>query len=277
MTGGYYVFRNAAGRLLKVVAPSLLAENADLAKALLPVPPEDCPAYEASFPEEARYAFSREARAWIFYPSRLDRMMTRFSVVDGKWWVEKRIFSRAAHPYGGRFVQLELPPAPVWRGRCFVEDGVMKEKDLRRFFDLLLKTFSLKDGLLPENAFDAVPRNCIVEDDGTVRFYDLEYAMPGGVPLSFLVYRTLKADVVRGGSRRSRRRRLQAAYEDWCGRLSVPPEFVRDERLSKAFKRFMTGGWRRRTVAGLLSLCPSRKLRARLSWWSDRVAPPVML
>lgn len=263
----YYVFRNAAGRILKILTRSLVSGNPALAAELSPVPLDALEPYAVG--PEAPVAFGADERAILFYPAKDDAVRTVFGETDGVWWVEKRVDGSFRARVRSGFFQRALPRTALSKGeKPFSGDRPATDAAVLDYFGRLFAAFPVRDGLLPSEAVDALPRNCLVDEEGKTAFFDLEYGHEGGIRASFLVYRALKMDIL---PRQGRPKRdLPVAYRSWCERLGLAPAFAEDEKLSRELKLLFAGGLRRRVASALLSLVPSRRFRERRAWWSDR-------
>lgn len=288
MSAALYAFFNAAGRPLRVVGRPLIDREPVLAARLLPVPAEPGALEAHRLPEGHPLARAlapgaeRGEAAWLFYPAKRDRVRTVFFFRDGACLVRKDVLSRARRPASCPFSQRALPPGPIYPGHPVADDLARParardwdaaERVLARFFRALTERFPPDGrGLLPPETLDAVPRNCLADDAGRYFFFDLEYAMRGGVPLSYLVYSAVKADVASRLPKKERPAVVARLYGALCGRLSLEPRMGRDAAIARALKAFNTGSLRRRVCSALLSLLPVKRWRERLCWWSDRVA-----
>ena len=285
-TETFYVFRNAAGRLLRVLSTRLFVENPGLAEALTPVSRNVLPRFAEPSGSETSAVFRTRAAngeiAWIFYPPRRDCVETVFSS-DGKTIrVEKRVLHRAHRWFGCRFRQRALPPEPLIHGdpvapamkaairSCEFDRAFVL---LESYFRTLIAQFPLdSNGRLPPDLVDAVPRNAIKDESGRLQLFDQEYERTGGVRLSFLIYRAIKMDLLFHLPKKQRGAILfRFHYETLCKTFGVPPVFRTDERESKALKRFTSSSPWRIPVKLFLMFLPKR-LQKRLTWWDGQVA-----
>lgn len=286
-TPALYVFFNAAGRPLRAVSEMLLRRRPGLAQSLSPVPVAELPRYALPLDEDLHAELFRRADkgevAWIFYPTRRDKVETVFSFRGDVCLVEKRVLHRAWRGPGCRFRQLALPPEPLAKGVSvnlpiaeFVKGGNWKDAfdKLETFFRLLLAAFPLDArGCLPPNMVDALPRNAVINESGALQFFDLEYERKSGVPLSFLIYRALRMDMLFRLPKTQRRNiAFRKEYGEMCRRLGVAPRFSADAHESKALKRFTSSSPWRLPLKIVFAVFP-RSLRRRLAWWD---ATPIL-
>lgn len=280
-----YAFFNAAGEPLRVISQTLIDREPNLAARLLPVSPDAASLAPYRLPPDSprccRFAALCETNevAWIFYPAKLDRVVTAFSFRKGVCCVEKRVLNRARRPVGCPYRQREIPPEPLVPGapvsemlKPFVEarDWASVETTLERFFKALLAAFPLDaKGMFPSCTLDAVPRNCMLDEKGVYRFFDLEYDLAGGVPPTYPLFSGLKADVVRLLPKSERDATLRNLYAALCMHLGLTPQFDKDAAIALGLKRFNTESTERTFRVALLSLIPVKRWRRRWMWWSD--------
>jgi len=287
-TETFYVFRNATGRLLRVLSARLFDENPSLAAALAPVSRDELPRFVEPPGSETCAVFRNRAAkgeiAWIFYPARRDRVETVFSSDGTTIRVEKRVLHRARRWFDRRFRQRALSPEPLTHGEPVARamEAAMRTGDFDRafalleaFFRTLTAQFPLDaNACLPSTLVDAVPRNAMRDETGRLQLFDQEYERRGGVRLSFLIYRAIKMDLLFHLPKKQRRSiPFRLRYETLCRALGVPPAFCADERESKALKRFTSSSPWRIPVKLFLVLLPKR-FRKRLMWWDSAVATP---
>jgi len=291
MTPTFYAFHNRAGRLLRAVSQTLVEGKPDLARILVTpaVSLDGLAPYrvEPGSALHARFAAGAQAGevAWLFYPAKRDRVETVFSVHDGVWCVEKRVHRRCRRLLPTRFRQRALPREPLLQmdGTLPAEtlreavargdwDGV--EAALERFLSGVRAAFpEARSDLLPEHALDAVPRNCLVDADGRHRFFDLEYDLIGGVPLSYLLYSALKADVVSHLPKHARDARLESLYNAVCRRLGLTPALARDRKTARSLKAFTSHSPARFLTSLLMAVVPVKSWRQTLMWWDTAIRP----
>jgi hypothetical protein len=283
----FYAFYNRAGRLLRAVSHELILGNPDLAKNLFP---HDVPIHLLSsfrVPEGSSLYVNLQARAkngeiaWIFYPSKRDRIETVFSLHDGVYYVEKKILKRAWRLLPGKFRQRVLPREPLQQGKLLGErfrllvqngDWPAVSNELNSFLRALTATFpQQKHGILPAHTVDAIPRNCIVDLEGCYHFFDLEYEMIGGCNLTYILYSAVKADIVSHLPKQERDSRLLELYTEACRAFNLSPIFNRDKRTARQLKAFNTRSPARLFMKIFLAIIPVKAWRARLMWWDTAV------
>ena len=277
-----FAVRNKAGRLLVAWTDAFPKLDPELAAKVVPVPLDTPARYREDPSRKEIRKLVNAARAgecaWIFYPSKCDDVRTVFFVKDDRLFVKKVVLERRRRIGAQRFVQRELPPVPIYKGEsvadrlrplAIAKDYSGVERELVAFFDELLRIYPpIGDGILPDCAFDAIPQNCIVDSEGRYNFFDLEYDMVGGVPLSYLIFRSVCTTVVQA----VRGKRL--GYDYWRSVRDVAShygvEVKEDEclKINAAVKRFNTTGMRRLLTNIWLSLIPVRAWRLRFCWWS---------
>lgn len=288
MTPVFYAFRNRAGRLLRAISGVLLEGNPALARNLLPdaLRPDALAPYRVPErgPLYARLLAGHRAGevAWLYYPAKRDRVETVFSCHDGVWCVEKRVLRRCPRGKGCRFRQRALPREPLLRGELLGErfrrlaearawDALRVE--IERYLRALPAAFpEAENGRLPPHALDAVPRNCMIDDEGRYRFFDLEYEAAGGCTPSYLLYSTVKADVVSHLPKRERNARLRELYAGTCRRLGLPDTFDADRRQARQLKAFTSRSPARLLTRLLMAVTPVASWRRRMMWWDTAVA-----
>ena len=277
-----HVVRNRAGRMLVAWTDDFTRADPELAANVIPVPPAEAAAYVETpggetFLEFAS-AMARGECAWMFYPSKLDDVRTVFFIEDGRLFVKKSVPRRARRLAAQKFVQREIPPLPIFKGRSVADMVAEKarlldyggvESTLDMFFTEMEKAYPpISEGVMPPCTFDAIPQNCIVSADGRYNFFDLEYDMRGGVPLSYLIFRAVCTTVVR------MEKELHMGYDYWrtiralAERRGVAVDKDECLRINAAAKRFNTQGVRRMLTNIWLSLLPVRAWRTRFCWWS---------
>lgn len=275
-----YVIYSRSGKVILVISKTLVRLNPELAENIIPKPlnPEELAKFKLPTQSPQYGAINSRIQsgeiAWICYPAKIDLLETVFSLRDGILHVEKRILANNHSNRSSPFSQVGVPPTPISVGTKFSEkltlalhgmDDESVSKELKSFIGIVVNTFTIsKDGKLPENAVDAIPRNCIIQKDGTPVFFDLEYELAGGVSLSFIIFRTIKADITPYLPKSEKQKAHQDLYTKLCTDFGITPQFNQDQRLSKALKRFITGGFSRTTRKVLISLIPVVKWRKRL-------------
>lgn len=278
-----YAVRNRAGRLLVAWTDSFLEADRELAEKVIQVPVETASLYVE--PDDSRLSRALSGAveagecAWMFYPAKRDDVRTVFFMEDGDLFVRKDVLHRAFRPFSfGRFVQLEVPPLPVFKGERVSDrvcrlvsaldyDGVVRE--LSAFIQRLMAAYPpIASGILPETTFDAIPQNCIIDAAGQYNFFDLEYSMFGGVPLAYLVSRAVLTTVYRHV------RDAKIAYDcartlnDLAGAFGVEVDIANTLRINRMHKRFTSYGPMRILTNVMLAFLPVRDWRMRLCWWS---------
>jgi hypothetical protein len=283
----FYAFYNRAGRLLRALSRDLIVNNPELAQNILP--PDfsirllpTCCVHENSCLYETLLKRARDGEiAWIFYPSKRDLIETVFSFHDGVYYVEKKILKRSWRFLPGKFRQRALPREPLHQGRLLGErfrllvqsgDWVAVRKELISFLRALITTFpEIKHGILPAHTVDAIPRNCIVDREGSYCFFDLEYEMIGGCRLSYIIYSAVKADIVSHLPKQQREAILLELYTEACRVFDLVPAFNRDKRTARQLKAFNTRSPARLGMQILLAIIPVKALRRRMMWWDTAV------
>jgi hypothetical protein len=284
----FFAFYNRAGRLLRTVSHELILGNPDLAQNLLPhgLSPHRLASYRV--PEDSSLYARFLARAsdgevaWIFYPSKRDHVETVFSLHGGVYYVEKKVLKRCWSLLPGKFRQRALPREPLQQGRLLGEhfrllvkkrDWEAVRKELISFLEAVTVAFpQTKHGVLPPHAIDAIPRNCMVDEEGHCRFFDLEYEMMGGCKLSYILYSAVKADIVFYLPKQERDARLLELYTETCRVLDLAPDFSRDRRTARQLKAFNTRTPARVLVKFILAVIPFKTWRGRLMWWDTEVS-----
>ncbi len=267
MTPVFYAFHNHAGRLLRVVSQTLVDRFPMLAKTLVTraIPLDDLAPYRVPESSDLYAQLLEKARtgeiAWIYYPSRRDRVETVFSLHDGVYCVEKIVHKRCRRLLPTKFRQRVLPREPLLEGTLLADrfqqwiakgDWQAVGEELEVFLRVLLSAFpETRNDLLPAHALDAVLRNCMIDAAGRYRFFDLEYDLIGGVPLSYLLYSTIKADIVSHLPKCEREARLSALYAEGCRRLGLTPSLRRDRKTARQLKAFITRSPARLLTTGL--------------------------
>lgn len=290
MSPTFFAFHNRAGRLLRAVSQTLVEGKPDLARILVTpaIPLEGLAPYRVAQGTPLYAQLAERARAgevaWLFYPAKRDDLETVFSLHEGVWCVEKRVLRRCRRLLPTRFRQRALPrepllqmpghvPADRLREAATRGDWPTVEAELEAFLRGVRAAFpESQNGLLPEHALDAVPRNCLVDAAGRYRFFDLEYELLGGVPLSYLLYSTIKADIVSHLPKREREPRLAALYAEGCRRLGLVPALARDRKTARQLKAFNTRSPARLLTTLLMAFVPVRAWRQRLMWWDTAIA-----
>lgn len=263
----YYVFRNAAGQVLKVLTHSLVIENPLLAAELSPVPINELNLYSVG--SKPPVPFNTYEKAIICYPAKDNAVQTVFGVTNGTWWVEKRATPNICTRSRAGFSQRAIPRTPLIKGqKVFHDKMLITDKEIDIFFAKLFKVFPLNNGILAPEAVDALPRNCLINEFEEAQFFDLEYIHSGGIRASFVIYRALKMDIL--PRQNKSKTALKAAYDKWCKKFGLKNVFAEDQKLSKEFKLLFSGNPHRRIYAFLLSLIPSRSFRESKAWWSDK-------
>ena len=287
MTPVFYAFHNRAGRLLRAVSQTLVEGFPSLARTLITraIPLDGLAPYrvpESSALYAQLLAKSRAGEiAWIYYPSRRDRVETVFSLHDGVYCVEKLVHKRCRRLLPAKFRQRVLPREPLLQGTPLADrfqQWVAKDDwqavgdGLEAFLRALLTAFpETRNGLLPAYALDAVPRNCMIDAAGRYRFFDLEYDLIGGVPLSYLLYSTIKADIVSHLPKCEREARLSALYAEGCRRLGLTPALKRDRTTARQLKAFTTRSPARLLTNLLRAFIPVKAWRQKLMWWDTAI------
>lgn len=287
MRSGFYAFYNGRGRLLRAISQSLAEQNPALVKALISpaVPLEQLDAYALS--ETTPLYATLQARAqdgevaWLFYPAKRDHVETVFSQHNCTYYVEKRVYHRSRRLPGNKFRQLALPKeallsgAPLQERFCqLIAQGAWGAVDLEldAFFKASFATFPLDPaGQLPPQVLDAVPRNCLVHPDGRYQFFDLEYERAGGCPPTYIIYSTLKCDIVSHLPKHERAERLQTLYRKFCQKFGLEPDFKGDEKIARQLKRFISYSPGRLLTNIALAFIPVRAWRRRLIWWDTTI------
>ena len=277
-----FAVRNHAGRLLVAWTNGFLESHPELAAKVIPIPIETAGLYEEDTAKREIRKLTKAAKggecAWIFYPAKIDDVRTVFFVKDKELFVKKTVAKRRWRMDGRRFVQRELPPIPIFKGESVAERlrplAVVKdyqgvERVLVAFFDELLRVYPpVVEGRLPGHTFDAIPQNCIVDSDGRYNFFDLEYDMIGGVPLSYLIFRAVCSTVVQIEKEK------HIGYDYWGTMRRVAAHYGVDVdkkecfAINAAIKRFNSVSAKRLLTSVWLSLLPVRSWRLRFCWWS---------
>lgn len=281
-TAALYAIRNNAGRVLVAWTDVFTQADPDLAVKVIPVPLDRKNDYlepkDSALWRSLQTSSADNECAWMFYPSKRDDVRTVFFREDGRLFVKKTVLSRAFRPFFRRFRQREVSPLPIFKGKSAADDirDCIRNGDcegasrrLAFFIKGLVKSFPLSpDGRLPPCTFDAVPQNCIISDDGEFHFFDLEYDMRGGVPLMYVIFRSMVATLYKIPARERRGfnfRKCMAAVAD---QFNVSIDEAKCHRINASIKRFNSLGFCRILTNVWLSLLPVRSWRLRFCWWS---------
>ena len=277
-----YAVRNKAGRVLVAWTDVFTQSDPDLAVKVIPVPLERKNAYLEPHDSPLRRSLltgiADNECAWMFYPSKRDDVRTVFFREEGRLFVKKTVLSRAFRPFSRRFSQREVPPLPIFKGRS-AEDNLRNvirnndcegvSRELAFYIKGLLKRFPLtSDGRLPPCTFDAVPQNCIISDDGEFNFFDLEYDMQGGVPLMYIIFRSMAATLYKLPVCDRREFDFRKCIAPVAKQFNVSIDEAECHRINASIKRFNSFGLRRILTNIWLSLLPVRSWRLRFCWWS---------
>ena len=277
-----YVVRNHAGRPLVAWTDAFVRSDPQLAEKVVPIPIAEQSNYlekkDCRLLDELRRAIADNECAWIFYPSKRDDVRTVFFIENCELFVRKTVGRRAYRFRRHFFSQREVAPLPIFRGESAAEKigAFMRAGDLEgsvkaviAFVENLIQNFSIDAfGRLPPCTFDAIPQNCIVSDNGKSNFFDLEYDMYGGVPLSYIIFRSISSTLFRIPSKD----RLGFQYRE-CLRLVAEyfnVKMCEDDfhKINASIKRFNSFGVHRFLTNIWLSLLPVRSWRLRFCWWS---------
>ena len=278
-----YVVRNRAGRVIFAWTDAFPAVDRELCEKVVPVPLDEAERYAE--PENSRFAaeLSSAARkgecAWMFYPARRDNVRTVFFIDRGELFVRKDVARRAFRPFSARrFVQLAVPPLPIFKGesvasrvRRKVEKldyaGVLEE--LSEFVRRLVAEYPpISPGVLPGVVFDAIPQNCIIDGNGKYNFFDLEYEMVGGGPLHYLVARAVLTTVHRFVRDTRAPYDCERTLKELSSAFGVKSDIADVLRINRLHKRFNSLSAARVLTNVLLALLPVRAWRMKFCWWS---------
>lgn len=278
----FHVVRNHAGRMLVVWTEAFVHADPDLARKVIPVPLETAEAYREAIGESVGRSLAeglgRGECAWMFYPAKRDDVRTVFFLDGDTLFVKKTVGRRVCRLLPTRFFQREVAPLPVFKGESVKErlapfvsafDYEGAKNELIRFFDELMKAYPpIRPGVLPDCTFDAIPQNCIVDERGQYRFFDLEYDMRGGVPLAYLIVRAVYTALIPLRRDSGVPFDYRKCQEELFVHYGVRIEKREVDRINAAVKRFNTFGPARVLTNVWLSLLPVRAWRMRFCWWS---------
>ena len=282
-TVALYAIRNNAGRVLVAWTDVFTQIDPELAAKVIPIPIERKNAYlephDSPLRRSLLIGIADNECAWMFYPSKRDDVRTVFFREDGRLFVKKTVLSRAFRPFSQRFSQREVSPLPIFKGKSAADsicscirngDCEGGAHELAFFIKGLLKRFPLDpDGrLLPPCTFDAVPQNCIISDDGEFHFFDLEYDMQGGVPLMYIIFRSMAATLYKLPVSERRGFDFRKCMASVADQFNVSIDEAECHRINASIKRFNSFGFRRILTNIWLSLLPVRSWRLRFCWWS---------
>ena len=277
-----FAVRNNAGRLLVAWTDAFPRLDPELAAKVVPIPLDTAERYREDPSEKEIRKLVNAAKvgecAWIFYPAKCDDVRTVF-FADGERLFVKKVVLGSRRRFGNqRFVQRELPPVPIFKGKSVAErlrplveakDYQGVERELVAFFGELLRAYPpICDGVLPECTFDAIPQNCIVDGEGRYNFFDLEYDMVGGVPLAYLVFRSVCTTAVQITKEKHLGYDYWRTIRDVASHYGVKVDGDECLRINAAAKRFNTTGMKRMLTNVWLSLIPVRVWRLKFCWWS---------
>lgn len=277
-----YAIRNNAGRVLVAWTDVFTQADLELAAKVIPVPIERKNDYlepkDSALWRSLQTAIADNECAWMFYPSKRDDVRTVFFREDGRLFVKKTVLSRAFRPFFQRFRQREVSPLPIFKGKSAADnirryirnddcEGVSRE--LAFYIKGLLKRFPLtSDGRLPPCTFDAVPQNCIISDDGEFQFFDLEYDMQGGVPLMYIIFRSMVTTLYKLPVCDRKDFDFRKCMAPVADQFNVSIDEAKCHRINASIKRFNSLGFCRILTNVWLSLLPVRSWRLRFCWWS---------
>ena len=277
-----YVVRNHAGRPLVAWTDAFVRSDPQLAGKVVPIPIAEQSNYlekkDYRLLDELRRAIADNECAWMFYPSKRDDVRTVFSLIEGQLYVSKVVGRRALRILPQRFFQRNISPLPIFKGTNQFE--YFRELMIAKDYEAVARAFigyikglmdvfpPMSNGVLPPCTFDAIPQNCIVSKDGKMNFFDLEYDMVGGVPLSYLIFRSVTSTLFKI----SRVERVGFDFRKCIQMIANHFKVVIDEKkcheINASIKRFNTFGFRRILTNIWLSLLPVRSWRLRFCWWS---------
>ena len=99
---------------------------------------------------------------------------------------------------------------------------------LEIFICEVFRQFKTDDNLtLNGIAFDMVPQNCIIDNDGRYKFIDFEYSLKGGINKSFMIYRILRC----AGTDID----YKMLYDYFCDKFKLSNNFIHDEWFNSIF------------------------------------------
>ena len=277
-----FAVRNKAGRLLVAWTDAFPKMDPELAAKVVPVPLDTAARYREDLSRKEIRKLATAAKvgecAWLFYPAKCDDVRTVFFVEGGRLFVKKVVLGPRRRFGNQRFVQRELPPLPIFKGKSVAErmrplieakDYQGVERELVAFFDELLRAYPpIGDGVLPDCTFDAIPQNCIVDGEGHYNFFDLEYDMVGGVSLAYLVFRSVCTTAVQLTKEKHLGYDYWKTIRDVAAHYGVKVDGDACLKINAAAKRFNTTDMKRVLTNIWLSLIPVRAWRLKFCWWS---------
>ena len=270
-----YVFRNMAGVPLRAFTDAFLKAEPELASKLCPV----------SGSELDKYAETRDVEpgevAWLYAPQKLDEVTTVFFMCEGRCWVKKVMGRRARRWRRYPFEQHGLDPLPIYRGpsaRDVMTPAIARgdadevKRQVIRFLDELMKAYPpIREGVLPDCTFDAIPQNCIIGEDGSYHFFDLEGDMKGGVPVAYLVQRIADTMLARTPRNPGAWLDIRGIVADVDRHFGVEPDREAHAAITRALKRYNTFCLKRVLTNVWISLLPFKAWKQRFRWWSHVV------
>lgn len=277
-----YAIRNRAGRVLVAWTDVFVESDPELAAKVIPIPLERKDNYlephNSPLWHSLRVGIADNECAWMFYPSKRDDVRTVFFKEQEKLFVKKTVFRRAFRILPQRFTQREVPPLSIFKGsnvadniRDLIRNGDCEgvSQKLTLFITGLIKKFPLTpEGMLPPCTFDAVPQNCIVSNDGDFHFFDLEYDMQGGVPLMYIIFRSMTTTLYKLPVCERRGFNFRKCMASTAAQFNVSIDEAKCHKINAAIKKFNSFGLCRILTNIWLSLLPFRLWRLRFCWWS---------
>ena len=269
-----YLFKNAAGLPVRAFTDAFFEVEPELAAKLCPVVTEELEPYAV-----LRDVADGEV-AWLYAPYKIDEVTTVFFVEGGRCYVKKVMGRRARRWRRPVFEQHALDPVPIYKGPTAREvmtpaiacgDADEVKRQMISFLEELMKAYPpLRQGILPDCTFDAIPQNCIIGADGVYHFFDLEGDMKGGVPLAYLIYRIADTTLVRTPKNPGVKLDVKGIVADVDRHFGVEPDNKAHAAITKALKRYNTLCIRRVLTNIWISLLPFKSWKQRFRWWSHK-------